>query len=143
MPALELVDETFIVADRQVLAAVVHDEETWSLWWPDLRLHPFMDRGVDGIRWSATGARWQGSLEVWLELVGDGVLVHHYQRLDPVPGDRGVSAQALARERARRTRAWKRHVFELKDRLEQDRRPGSAIHPDGSRSLSGLPREQG
>ena len=49
-------------------------------------LTPFMDRGDLGIRWSAVGAGWTGSIELWLESVGDGVLVHHYQRLDPVDG---------------------------------------------------------
>ena len=49
-----------------------------------------MDRGLDGIRWSVTG-RWAGSLEIWLEEVGDGVLVHHYARLDPVDPATGAA----------------------------------------------------
>ena len=118
MPAVDLVDETFVVADRAELAAVVADPERWRAWWPDLTLTVFMDRGLDGIRWSAAGA-WVGSLEIWLETVGDGVLVHHYARLDPVDpatgGPRPLPTdprgwRRAARERARRARRWKRSV---------------------------------
>jgi hypothetical protein len=132
VPAVDLVDETFLVADRREVAAVVADPEQWRRWWPDLRLTVFMDRGLDGIRWSATGA-WVGSLEIWLEAVGDGVLLHHYARLDPVdpatggplplPSDHRGWRRA-ARARAARARAWKRSAWELKDRLEAGRRPG-------------------
>ena len=132
MPAVDLVDETFVVADRAVLAAEVADPASWARWWPELELAVFMDRGLDGIRWSVSG-RWCGSLEIWLEPVGDGVLVHHYARLDPVDpatgGPRPLPTDArgwrrAARERARRARRWKQSVWELKDRLEQGRPPG-------------------
>lgn len=133
MPAVDLVDETFIVADRTVLAAEVADPESWARWWPELTLTVFMDRGLDGIRWSVSGDAWCGSLEIWLEPVGDGVLVHHYARLDPVDRATGgplplpVDARGwrrAARERARRARRWKQSAWEMKDRLERDRRPG-------------------
>ena len=133
MPAVDLVDETYVVADRATLAAVVGDTGRWAQWWPGLTLTVFMDRGLDGIRWSATG-RWVGSLEIWLEQVGDGVLVHHYARLDPVdpatgaaralPHDAGGWRRA-ARARARRARAWKRSVWALKDELERGRPVGA------------------
>jgi hypothetical protein len=131
VPAVDLVDETFVVADRAVLAAVVADPARWRAWWPDLALTVFMDRGLDGIRWSAAGA-WTGSLEIWLEQVGDGVLVHHYARLDPVGRD-GLPRpeptdpagwRRAARARAARARAWKRTVWALKDDLEQGRPVG-------------------
>jgi hypothetical protein len=132
MPTVDLVDETFVVADRAALATLVADPARWREWWPDLTLTVFMDRGLDGIRWSAAGA-WVGSLEIWLEEVGDGVLVHHYARLDPVdratggprplPTDSAGWRQA-ARARARRARAWKRDVWALKDELEADRPAG-------------------
>lgn len=133
MPAVDLVDETYVVADRGVLAEVVADPRRWRAWWPDLELTVFMDRGLDGIRWSATG-RWTGSLEIWLEQVGDGVLVHHYARLDPVDRATGearpVTTDAAgwrraARARARRAKAWKRDVWALKDELESGRPPGT------------------
>ena len=150
MPAVDLVDETFVVTDRATLAAVMADPQRWRQWWPDLTLTVFMDRGLDGMRWSASGA-WTGSLEVWLEEVGDGVLVHHYARLDPVDrrtgGAQPVPSDAAgwrraARARARRARAWKRDIWELKDQLERGRavgtpRAGAAASPDtASEALS-------
>ncbi|MFN8158091.1 MAG: polyketide cyclase / dehydrase and lipid transport [Candidatus Nanopelagicales bacterium] len=138
MPALDLVDETFVVVDRERIAAVVADPARWAQWWPDLRLTVFMDRGLDGIRWSATGA-WVGSVEIWLEPVGDGVLLHHYLRLDR-PGPDGVPLPAAtdprgrrrdARARSRRAKAWKRTAWALKDELEAGRAPGTP-RPDGT-----------
>lgn len=134
MPAVDLVDETFVVADRGAVAAVVADPVSWRAWWPELELDVFMDRGLDGIRWSVSG-RWVGSLEIWLEPMGDGVLVHHYARLDPVDPATGGPAplpgtphgwRRAARERARRARRWKRSVWALKDQLEAGRRPGES-----------------
>ena len=132
MAAVDLVDETFVVADRAVLAAEIADPAAWARWWPELTLTVFMDRGLDGIRWSVSG-EWCGSLEIWLEQVGDGVLVHHYVRLDRAdpatgapraqPGD-ARGRRTASRARARRARRWKRSVWELKDRVEQGRRPG-------------------
>lgn len=144
MPTVDLVDETFVVADRAVLAAVVADPARWRAWWPGLELTVFMDRGVDGIRWSATG-EWTGSLEIWLEAVGDGVLLHHYARLDPVdprsgqalpPPDDPAGWRRAARERDRRARAWKRVVWALKDELEAGREVGEPRlrPPDPARS---------
>ena len=136
MPAVDLVDETFVVVDRATLAAVVADPRRWRAWWPDLTLSVFMDRGLDGIRWSATGA-WVGSLEIWLEEVGDGVLVHHYARLDPVGRDGHVRPQPTdpagwrraAKARAARAKAWKRTIWGLKDTVEHGRAVGT---PRGS-----------
>ena len=133
MPAVDLVDETFVVVDRAVLAAVVADPERWRAWWPDLRLTVFMDRGLDGIRWSVTG-RWTGSLEVWLEEVGDGVLVHHYARLDPADPATGAARplpedpsgrRRAAKARAALALAWKRTIWALKDELEGGRAVGT------------------
>lgn len=123
MPALELVDETFIVASPASLAGLVHDQCRWREWWPDLVLTTFMDRGDLGIRWSAVGPTWIGSIEVWLEPMAGGVLVHHYQRLDPAHV-RALTCRDLERARVSRARSWKGHIFALKDALEGDRRPG-------------------
>jgi hypothetical protein len=137
VPAVDLVDETFVVVDRAVLAAVVADPARWRAWWPDLVLTVFMDRGLDGMRWSVAGA-WVGSLEIWLEPVGDGVLLHHYARLDRPGPDRPGDAVAGAgsdltprarrrdaRARSRLARAWKRTVWALKDELEVGREVGT------------------
>ena len=127
MPTVDLIDETYLVVAPDVLAAVVHSPARWRSWWPDLELSVFMDRGVDGIRWSVTGPL-VGSAELWLEPVGDGVLLHYYLRVDPVPALRGIPGArgSRAADRLRRSRAlaWKVAVNALKDELEAGRPPG-------------------
>lgn len=123
MTRVHLVDDTFVVTEPSVLAARVADPASWRTWWPDLRLVVVRDRGLKGMQWAVTGGSGgrAGSVEIWLEPWGDGVLVHLYLRLDAAPGHR------LARprqEQARRARAWKLHVHALKDVLERDRRVG-------------------
>lgn len=118
MPQLDLVDETFVVADPARVAAAVRDPARWARWWPDLRLGVFQDRGDAGVRWNVRGAL-VGSMEVWLEPWGDGVLVHHYVRCDPAGG-----GPVTRRERRRRERHAKRVFWALKDELEGDRRAG-------------------
>lgn len=134
MAGVDLVDETFIAADVAAVAAVVADENRWPLWFPDMRLTIFMDRGLKGIRWSVSGA-WVGSTEIWLEQFGDGVIVHYYLRVEPTakgstgrpapyPDDpKGYRAAARARDIA--ARRWKRHVWQLKDELEAGRVVGA------------------
>jgi len=124
---VDLIDETFIVCTPEQIAVVVHEPQRWAGWWPDLTLSVFMDRGLSGIRWSATGDP-AGSVEIWLEPIGDGVLVHHYLRLDPVgidPSERRAQRRGV-RERAERACRWKKQVWALKDELEGDRTPGCA-----------------
>ena len=125
MALVDLIDETFVVCDPEVAAAVVHDPHRWRSWWPDLDLVVFMDRGPLGVRWSAVGDP-RGSVEIWLEAVGDGVMLHHYLRLDPANAT-PVSTRVIrrgVRERQRRARAWKQQVWALKDELEAGRRAG-------------------
>jgi hypothetical protein len=121
VPTVDLIDETYLVVDRDLLAAGVHDEARWRAWWPDLTLTVFMDRGLDGIRWSVTGA-WVGSAELWLEPFGDGVLLHLYLRLDAAGTPLG--ARAADRIRRRHALAWKLHANALKDEMEAGRPPG-------------------
>ena len=86
MAGVDLVDETYVVVERTRIAAVVADPARWRQWWPTLDLAVFMDRGLDGVRWSITGEL-VGSAEVWLEPQGDGVIVHYYLRGEPTaPG---------------------------------------------------------
>ena len=118
MPALDLVDETFVAAPAARVAAVVRDPGRWREWWPDLSLGVFQDRGDAGVRWNVRGAL-TGSMEVWLEPYGDGVLVHHYVRCDPAGG-----GPVTARERRRRQRHAKQVFWALKDELEAGRRAG-------------------
>jgi len=131
---IDLADETFIVAARGDLAAIVHDPRRWQEWWPDLELVVFMDRGLDGIRWSAVGNP-AGSVEIWLEPVLDGVLVHHYVRLDPAAVAAESSSRTehrAARMRKRYATAWKQSVWALKDALEGDRVVGAPRSVAGS-----------
>ncbi len=123
MALVELVDETFVVADPAAVAAAAHDPGRWRGWWPDLELTVFMDRGEAGLRWSVTGAL-VGSNELWLEPCGDGVLVHYYLRADPAGRTSPGSARLADRIRHRHALAWKRSVNALKDELEEGRRPG-------------------
>ena len=125
---VDLVDETFIVAPPAVLAAEVADPRNHLLWWPDLQLTVFMDRGLLGQRWSVTGAL-VGSAEIWLEPFADGCIVHHYLRAEPTSDGRTPQPfpdtpggwRRAARARAARATAWKGHVWALKTRLEQGR----------------------
>lgn len=133
MPSVDLVDETFVVVDPGVLAAIVADSGRWRVWWPDLELTVFMDRGREGIRWTVAGSL-VGSSEIWLQAYDDGVIVHYYLRADPtVPGSRteartvGDSPRArrsIDALRRRRAVAWKQIIWGLKDELEAGRRPG-------------------
>jgi hypothetical protein len=115
---IDIADDTFVVADPGVVAAVVADPAAWHVWWPDLRLRVTLDRGVQGQQWAVTGAL-EGSMEIWLEPWGDGVLLHWYLRARP-----SEARRRTARERDRRARAWKAHAHALKDRLEAGREPG-------------------
>ena len=131
MPSVDLIDETFVAAPPAHVAVRVADPVQWRRWWPARRLEVFMDRGERGIRWSITGDL-VGSAEIWLEPVLDGTLVHYFVRAEP-PGGAGEDGRAAhqgrrgARLRAREARAWKRHVWALKDDLESGRRPGEPI----------------
>lgn len=142
MPAIELIDATFVVAPRQELARWLHDESAWATWWPELTLRVFMDRGDAGIRWSVTGDS-TGSLEVWLEPVLDGTVVHLFVRLDPASGT--LSTVAAARERGRYAKRWKAMMFEAKDRFEAGREvgvPPSGSAGSGSRDLRRAPTKR-
>jgi hypothetical protein len=133
MGRVDLVDETYVVVDRTRLAAVVADPTRWRRWWPTLELTVFMDRGIEGVRWSITGEL-IGSAEIWLEDLGRGVMVHYYLRGEPtVPGsptqprslpDSARGRREIDRLRRRHALAWKQVIWALKDEMEGDRRPG-------------------
>jgi hypothetical protein len=120
--AVDVVDETFLAVPPSRLAGEFADPSRWRLLWPDLELQVFADRGAQGVRWSVVGDAWRGSMEVWLEAVGDGTVLHWFLRVDPVGPPLG--RRAAIREVQRRQRAAKVLAFALKDRLEAGRPPG-------------------
>lgn len=113
-PALDVADETYVAVPPTALAPVVADPTSWTRWWPDLEVTVTRDRGVKGQQW-AVGGPVTGSMEVWLEPVGEGTVVHWFLRADPVVPRH---LRRLRADRERRVLAWKSVMFDLKDRLE-------------------------
>jgi hypothetical protein len=122
VPQVDVIDETFLVAAPEVVGALLRDPDRCRRWWPDLRLSVFADRGAEGVRWNVRGAL-VGSMEVWLEAFGDGVIAHYYLRADPAAGPYDDARRAV-REVHRRQRHTKRVFWRLKDELEAGRAPG-------------------
>ncbi len=126
MPSVDVVDETFLAVPPAIVAAELSRPARWRRLWPDLHLRVVTDRGVQGFRWTVTGAL-VGSMEIWLEPVLDGTVLHYYLRADPA-GPGGSPAPAPWRrgmaEARRRQRAAKAIAFALKERLEAGRAPG-------------------
>jgi hypothetical protein len=123
---VDVLDETFIVASPRSLAAIFADSRRWPRFWPDLRLSVYADRGDEGLRWTVHGML-VGTMEVWLEPVLDGTMLHYYLRADPAGRDGAVvsiSPRAAAAEVRRRQLAAKRLAFALKDELEAGREIG-------------------
>ena len=116
MARVEIADDTFIVAAPADVAAVVADAGRWRLWWPDLELTVARNRGPAGVVWAVRGPL-EGEMEIWLEPVADGVVLHYLVRAD-------TADPRPDRLRERRTRDWKRNVHRLKDELEAGREPG-------------------
>ena len=95
MPSVDVVDETFVAVPPDVLAAEFATPARWRTLWPDLDLEVVTDRGAAGFRWTVTGAL-VGSMEVWLEPVLDGTVLHYFLRADP-PGPDGAPRPAPPR----------------------------------------------
>ena len=117
VPAVDIADETYVARPPALLAPDVADPASWRRWWPDLDLRVSRDRGIKGVQWSVRGAL-AGSMEIWLEPVGDGTVLHWFLRADPPEGAKPRRSRRLDRERQRRVKAWKGHAFALKDRAE-------------------------
>jgi len=124
MYSIQIADETFVAADPVEVGRAVADPASWSRWWPDLRLVVVEDRGEAGQRWTVTGAL-TGTMEVWLEKVLDGVVLHYFVHAEPS----GAAAHELAKMKLskmnhRRRVAGKDMAFEIKRRLEASRPVG-------------------
>ena len=123
---MDVLDETFLAVAPRSLAAIFADRARCRRFWPDLRLSVYADRGEQGLRWTVRGAL-VGTMEVWLEPVLDGTVLHYYLRADPVASDGSAAAatpRAAAAEVRRRQLAAKRLAFALKDELEGEREIG-------------------
>jgi hypothetical protein len=119
---VDVIDETFLAVPPGSVAAAFADPGAWRRFWPDLRVEVYADRGDEGLRWTVRGAL-VGTMEVWLEPVLDGTLLHYFLRADPPPGTAARPAR-LRREKTRRQLAAKAVALDLKAVLEDGRRPG-------------------
>jgi hypothetical protein len=126
MNSIQVADETFVAMDGATVGAAVSRESRWRRWWPDLRLQVVEQRGEAGIRWTVTGAL-TGTMEIWLEPMLDGVILHYFLHAEPS----GAAAWQLAKmdlvkvTHSRRV-AGKRMAFEVKTELERSRPVGVA-----------------
>jgi hypothetical protein len=134
MPAIDVVDSTWIAAPAATVAAIVAEPGNWRRWWPGLELEVTEWRAVKGVRWAVPSVAGHpglsGSAEVWLEPLAEGVVAHFFLRLDAAPGA-AVSrrrAERVAHEYRLRT---KTAFWALADQLDPARmqRHVSAGHP--------------
>ncbi|MBU9765560.1 polyketide cyclase / dehydrase and lipid transport [Mycobacterium sp. TNTM28] len=124
MNSIQIADETFVCADPVAVGAAVADAASWRRWWPDLVLKLVEDRADKGQRWTVTGAL-TGTMEVWLEAVMDGVVLHYFLHAEPSGATaRQLADMDLAAMNHRRRVAGKAMAFEIKQRLEADRPVG-------------------
>jgi hypothetical protein len=92
MPAIDVVDSTWIAARPSTVAAVLAEPVNWRRWWPGLGLRVDELRGDKGVRWfvpsvrADSGCGLAGTAEVWLESTCGGVVAHFFLRLEPAPG---------------------------------------------------------
>ncbi len=126
MHSIQIADEMFVAADPAAVGRAVADPASWRRWWPDLRLEVVEDRADKGMRWTVTGPL-AGTMEIWLEPVLDGVLLHYFLHAEPS----GVAAWQLAKMNLaklthQRRVAGKRMAFEVKATLEASRPVGVA-----------------
>ncbi|RJQ69610.1 polyketide cyclase / dehydrase and lipid transport [Pseudonocardiaceae bacterium YIM PH 21723] len=131
--SIHVVDQTFIAAQRELVAPFFHDQDSWRRYWPDLVLVPYQVRGKQGIRWTVYGDL-IGTMEIWLEPVMDGTVVHYFLKADKAARDSrdtidgaqtlALTHQEIHREWERWKRAAKAVVFEVKAEFDRERAPG-------------------
>jgi hypothetical protein len=124
MNSIQIADETFVAADPVEVGRAVGNPASWRRWWPDLLLTVIEDREDKGHRWTVAGAL-TGNMEIWLEPVLDGVVLHYFLHAEPS----GVAAWQLAKMNLakmnhRRRVAGKNMAFEVKRTLEATRPVG-------------------
>lgn len=113
---VDIVDETFVRADQPAVRRALDAlglPATGRQGWPDGCVTVAVeDRGPKGVRWRSEGPL-AGRMEIWLEPVPGGTIVHHY--VQARTSDRWRSPSTVARRHAH---AWKREITAIKDELE-------------------------
>ncbi|MBU3750455.1 MAG: polyketide cyclase / dehydrase and lipid transport [Mycobacterium sp.] len=126
MSSIQVADETFVAAGPEAVGQAVGDRAGWRRWFPDLTLQVVEDRADKGVRWTVAGPL-TGTMEVWLEPVLDGVVLHYFLHAEPSgaavgqPGN--LDLPAITHQRRV---AGKRMAFEVKNILEAGRPVGVA-----------------
>lgn len=125
--SIQVADETFVAAAPETVGAVVGERSSWRRWFPDLLLQVVEDRADKGVRWTVTGPV-TGTMEIWLEPMLDGVLLHYFLHAEPTEPSaaaaRGLEKLDLPGMTHRRRVAGKRMAFEVKNLLEAGRPVG-------------------
>lgn len=122
MPEVDVVDATWIGVRPIALARVVADPANWARWWPELTLTVHQLRREKGVRWlvpTGVAGAVSGSMEIWLQDVDDGTVVHYFLRLDGRKRPLG-RRRRIRLEHDYRTR-MKRVFWDLADRLDPGR----------------------
>jgi len=122
VPAVDVVDSTWICARPSAVAAAVAEPSNWRRWWPDLALEVEEWRGEKGVRWSVQAPKHSavGTMEVWLERARDGVVAHYFLRLDAADGRR-MSRRRRVRCADSARRRVKQVFWALADELDPGR----------------------
>lgn len=129
MHSIQVADETFVAAAGAKVGAAVADPARWRRWWPDLRLEVIEDRADKGIRWAVSGPL-TGTMEIWLEPMLDGVLLHYFLHAEPAGASAAdLAGMNLAKLVHQRRVAGKKMSFEVKGELEATRPVGVAPAP--------------
>jgi hypothetical protein len=119
--SIQIADQTFVAADPAAVGRAVSDRADWRRWFSDLQLEVVEDRAEKGVRWKVAGPA-SGTMEIWLEPVLDGVMLHYFLHAEPAAAAGGSAARMTHRRRV----AGKRMAFEVKNRLEARRPVGVA-----------------
>ncbi|NLU82892.1 polyketide cyclase / dehydrase and lipid transport [Rhodococcus sp. HNM0569] len=124
MSSIQVADQAFVASPPERVAAVVSPRARWRRWWPDLRIDVREDRGDKGIRWVVDGPL-TGTMEVWLEPVLDGTVIHYFLHAEPGAGAPSDPDTLAAVTRTRRVQG-KTMSFDVKRELEGGRAAGEA-----------------
>lgn len=122
MHSIQIADETFVAAAAASVGQAVGDRAAWRRWFPDLALEVVEDRADKGVRWTVSGPL-AGTMEIWLEPVLDGVVLHYFLHAEPTTDAAKLN---LAKLNHQRRVAGKRMAFEVKNSLEAARPVGVA-----------------